>query len=301
MNAARTPWRVRRCPMVCALGLSGLLMAAGAAWAAPPPFEQKMSLLERFLKQSATSEQVGREGSEALRASLEKTRALRDEARKLYDAGETAMAMQRIDQAIQQAARLSQSNAGPDKRSWNQQVRFEGLMAGVAAFADAYQRNLSALAAEPNRGQGSVPPPISPAEIVQRVEQAQALAGKGDLEAANTLLTDVQNQLVSALRGMLNHKTLVHELKFATPEHEYRYELERFSGLETVLNMALSRATIDENGRRFIQEQMEKSRTLHQEAERSAAGGKFQEAIGTLEKANEYLSRVMNMAGMGFP
>ncbi|MBF0212976.1 MAG: hypothetical protein HQM00_05335 [Magnetococcales bacterium] len=283
---------------IIGLGVGVLLVSCGEARADHPLFEQKSRLLDRFLVQSATSEQVGRGEDAKLKEILDQTRKLREEARQLHDQGDIDQATKRVDLAIKEAVKLSQLTSGPAKQAWNQQIRFEGLMAGVATFEDAYQRNLQVLAKESGK---ALDPSIQSEEIRQVVAKASELAGKGSFDPANALLADMQQRLTTALKAMLDSKTLVYQLKFETPQHEYRYELDRMLSFEALLNMALSRAALDEKGRRTIQERQEKSRVLHREAEQLAAAGKYTEAIRTMESANDNLSQAMMMAGIVFP
>lgn len=288
--------------LIIGLGVGGWMLASGEALANHPLFEQKSRLLDRFLVQSATSEQVGLRGDAKLKEILDQTRRLREEARRLHDQGEIEKATAQVDLAIKEAVKLSQLTSGPAKQAWNQRMRFEGLQAGVITFEEAYVRNLQTLSAE-GGGAGAKPPPqpVKPEEIRQVLAKAAALAGKEEYAQANELLADMQQKLTSALKAMLDSKTLVYQLKFETPQHEYRYELDRMLSFEALLNMALSKAAIDENGRRIIRERQEKSRALHREAEKQAAAGDFKEAIRTMENANEQLSQAMMMAGIVFP
>lgn len=281
------------------IALAAPIWMTGPVWAGHPLFEQKSRLLDRFLVQSATSERIGRGEDAELKRIFDQTRALREEARALHDRGEIEQAMQRVDQAIKEAVKLSQVTSGPDKQAWNQQVRFEGLMAGVATFEEAYKRNLQAMGSE--QAGKSEPPPVKPEEVRQVIEAATELAKKGEFARANERLAAMQQRLTTALKGMLDAKTLVYALKFETPEHEYRYELDRMTSYETLLNMALSHANLDDTGRRVIQERREKSRALHKDAEKAATGGDFKEAIRILESANDQLSQAMMMAGIAFP
>ncbi|MBF0309654.1 MAG: hypothetical protein HQL56_09020 [Magnetococcales bacterium] len=279
--------------------MGGLLLLAGAtAWADHPLFDQKTQLLDRYLTQSVTTEQVDRLGDVPLKEALSQTRKLREEARQAHDAGDLDKAMMLIDQALKEAVRLSQMAAGPAKQAWNQRVRFEGLLAGVATFEEAYRRNLQLMMAEKGPG---VTPPVNPDEIRQTVAKAWDLAGQGEHAKANELLFALQQNLIAALKKMLDSKTLVYQLKFENPQQEYRYEVDRMQGFEALLNMALTRAKINEDGRRFIQERLEKSRAYQQEAEKLAVAGQYAEAIKALENGNEDLSNAMRMAGIVFP
>ncbi|MBF0340335.1 MAG: hypothetical protein HQL95_05155 [Magnetococcales bacterium] len=284
--------------LIIGLGVGGLWCSCGEARADHPLFEQKSRLLDRFLVQSATSAQIGQGGDEKLKQILDQTRKLREEARALHDKGAIDQAMQKVDLAIKEAVKLSQLTSGPAKQAWNQQVRFEGLQAGVATFEEAYLRNIKTLAAEKG---ASGDPPVKPDEIRQVMTKATELAKKGEFTPANELLAAMQHRLTAALKTMLNSKTLVYQLKFETPQHEYRYELDRMLSYEALLKMAMEQATIDANGRRIIQERQEKSRAMHREAEKQAAAGNFKEAIRTMESANDNLSQAMMMAGIVFP
>ena len=64
---------------------------------------------------------------------------------------------------------------------------------------------------------------------LERIPQkkAEALAQKGDYLAANKHLFQAANLVEAALTRARDKETLVHQLKFETPEDEYAYELQR--------------------------------------------------------------------------
>lgn len=268
------------------------VMAEPPAKNAPAPglLDQKAGIVDRFLQRSESLQQeAGR--SEAVQKEVARIRSLRQQAMDAQTAGDNRKAQGLLDKAVAATLALSRQLADPAKQAWLHKAHYEDLLEGVASFQQSYTRHWQASG-------GKVAQTVDLAKIAALTAEAKAMAEQKRYEEANTRLVKARDDLVAGLKGLLDSKTLVYDLKFATPADEYKYEVDRAGSLEALIRMALTGGKVAAEGQRRVMELMGQSQQFSQEGRALATAGEFKTAIARMEKSNELLIQALRAAGV---
>ncbi|MBF0610685.1 MAG: hypothetical protein G8345_16065 [Magnetococcales bacterium] len=282
--------------MLLCLGLALLttpvISAENAAKTAPAAglLDQKSGVVERFLQRSETLQQ-DKARSESVQKEVERIRQLHKDAQAARQANDLAKAQALLDKAVSSVLTLSRQLADPAKQAWLHKAHYEDLQEGVAAFEQSYLRHQQAT---DGKEKGSV----DLDKVHGLVNQAKELAASQNYEKANPLLAQARDMLVKGLKGMLNAKTLVYDLKFATPADEYKYELDRAASLESLVRMALTGGKVSGPDQKRVMELTAKSQEMNLQGRSLAASQDYKGAISVMEKSNELLIQALRAAGM---
>ncbi|MCB1792682.1 MAG: hypothetical protein KDJ24_20400, partial [Gammaproteobacteria bacterium] len=137
--------------------------------------------------------------------------------------------------------------------------------------------------------------------IRQQAASAQKMAAGGDIQSARKQLDTTYEQAKLELEKLREGETLVRTLDFASPEEEYRYELDRNDTHKMLLTVLLSDKDKSPGMQKLIDGYVEKSGDLRQQAEQAAARGAFKKGVQDLEEATRYLQRAIRSAGVYIP
>lgn len=188
---------------------------------------------------------------------------------------------------------LGQITVERDDSTMRQNEEYESRLRSVNALLDAYQR----IATEKKLTKES--------KALQ--EQTTMLLGKAsrsaagrNYPAANDSLKVAYSQVRDALERLRGGETLVRSLNFATPEDEYRYELDRNDTYRMLIQMLIEeKKTMGVDAR--VQQFLDQAKAQRALAEREAGDGQFVQAIKTMEESTRSLIAAMRNAGIFIP
>ncbi len=177
--------------------------------------------------------------------------------------------------------------------SARQDEEYESRLRSINALLDAYQR----IATEKSQV----------AQSKSLNDQVNTLLGKASrsaasrkYEEANDALRVAYEQVRDALEKLRGGETLVRSLNFATPEEEYRYELDRNDTYRMLITMLIEeKKTMNIDGR--IQQFLDEATAYRKQGENEAASGDFAQAIKTMEQSTRSLIAAMRNAGIFIP
>jgi len=174
-----------------------------------------------------------------------------------------------------------------------QNEEYETRLRSINALLDAYQR----IATEKSQT----------AQSKALNDQMNMLLGKASRAAvsrkydeANSALKVAYEQVRDALEKLRGGETLVRSLNFATPEEEYRYELDRNDTYRMLITMLIEeKKTMGVDKR--VQQFLDEAGAYRKQAEGEAGHGDFPQAIKTMEQSTRSLIAAMRNAGIFIP
>lgn len=283
------PLRCAALALAQALALAGAAPAAGAdaGGAAGATLENKLRLVKLLLAQSPALQRIPHSDSAPAKVKLA-------EARSLYAKAEAepapAAALPLLDDALRQivaAARLvpdAQQLAAQEKR------RNAELRAAILSF--------QTLRRDAAGGQGA---PDEAGRLDELVARADALSAGADTHQANALLTQAYQIVVSGLNRMLAARTIVYDLKFASPDEEFRHELARNRAYDELVPIALAQAQLAQDTLALAQGYARQGRGARDAAQQQGGAGDVGGAVKTLQDATTHLQRALRVAGVVVP
>lgn len=210
--------------------------------------------------------------------------------------GEANMAYASVKQALNElrgGETLGQISTASADTSGYLEEDYDTRLRSLNALLDAYQR----IATEKSQ--------VSQAKALN--EQVNTLLGKASraaasrkYEEANGTLKVAYDQVRDALEKLRGGETLVRSLNFATPQEEYRYELDRNDTYRMLISMLIEeKKTMNIDTR--VQQFLDEAGTYRKQGENEAANGDFVQAIKTMEQSTRSLISAMRNAGIFIP
>jgi len=286
-------------------GLLAVLMLFGAAEPAAAqtservPIDaattgQKAAFIENLLTRSVAARTIGDSGEQAPKEKLGEARALVDEAKTLIANGQYKRADEKLDQALAlinaETRRLSKAkvNGARDKEAYEKRLH------AVELFLQAYER----VAADQN-GSAATKGQIN--DIRQLIAEAKAAADRGEYDAAKAALDTAYQIARGDIRTLRQGQTLTRSLDFATAAEEYDYERGRNDSHFMLLKFALSNNQPAPSMLDRIARFETDARSIREQAERNAAAGLYDRAIGDLNESTQTLLKAIRMSGIFVP
>ena len=280
-----------------ALGWALLCPALLLGQPAPLDMEQvakRLLAVGQLIEQSSVSRQIEASGDAGALERHAKARESYRQALAARDAGDSTRAAQLTAQAstlMIQAARLA---APGQVTEGNWRANFDAHLESVKALLAAQQR---ISAEKPN-----TPQALETGRSIEKlIDEARRLASANQQVQADAVLNQAYLVAKVAVSSMRGGDTLVRSLNFATPEEEYRYEIDRNDThlmLIKVLTAEKSRMTGMDALLRGL---LEKAAALRRQAEQEAGAGKHALAIERLEGSTRELVRAIRSLGIFIP
>ena len=141
------------------------------------------------------------------------------------------------------------------------------------------------------------------ANIDSIVSKADALVKKGNIDKARSHLDEAYLLVKTGIDNMRNGDVLVRELKFATKEEEYSYELDRNDTHQMLVKLLLENKLDDkpEAYKQKINSRVAMAMEIRKKSESLGSSGDFEAAILELEKSTKELVRAIRMGGIFIP
>ena len=252
----------------------------------------KLQLLEKLLQDSPIVKRIEQNGNTEAEASLTAARKSLDWAREQFRAGQFDSAEAAANQglgAVTKASRLV-----VDRRHENaaDRERYQQLRKRVLSFTEAFQRVVVE-----KQGQ-NVAALLDQQKVSDLLLAAEDLVQEGDYTAANRSLKEAADAVELALSRARDKETLLHELKFDTPEDEYKYEKQRNKSYELLVELLEKER--GGRGLESVREAVEVNRQRREEADALVHGGDVVAGIKKLEEGTGILARALRRTGLVF-
>lgn len=213
-----------------------------------------------------------------------------DQAKALLAKGDARGAQAAVDESLRlvtSAKQLVPADGGVDHKA-----RYDELHKEVKGYLTAYDKNVKA-------GQGKqASSTFDRAKFEAAVKEAEALAAKGDYEAANKQLTQASTQITAVLSLMLHSTTVVYDKSFSTPQEEYEYEAARYESFKELIPLALEQRQPSEAQKQALDELVKKADRIVSEGKNFADRKDYTTAIQAYQAATENIERGLKMIGV---
>ena len=261
--------------------------AEAAANASRATLASKLRLVKLLLAQSPALQRIPQSGNAVAKKKLAEAQVLFAKAQ--TEAGpEAAIAL--LDESLLRIAAASRLVPDAAQLAAQERSRNAQLREAIAIF-QKQQRNLSARAPHAQ-------PSAELAQLDSLVARADALASGGEQHEANLLLNKAYRTVVLALNSMLAAQTIVYDLKFASPNEEFKYELARNRSYDELIPIALAQLRTAHETAALAQGYVSQSRALRDTAQQQASGGDLRSAVKSVQDATNYLQRSLRIAGL---
>lgn len=255
---------------------------------------RRMGSVSTLLEKSSAARQIESSGSADALALRDKARALYEQAKQAYQAGDVNKASKLLNEATKtmfQGVRL----AAPQQVTGEKALHdFEARMASVKALMEAQER----IAKEKHEDANTVD---LHAKVQAKIKEASDLAAAGKLDQASGALDQAYALAKVSIENMRRGDTLVRSLHFATKEEEYRYEVDRNNTHQMLIKMLLEEKKDMPSVVAMAQKFVDQAMVLRKQAEAVAAKGDYEGGIKLLEDSTKQLIRAIRSAGIYIP
>jgi hypothetical protein len=260
--------------------------------AAARALEGKLKLIARLIdsETSAIEASGNRDAIEQLHAALRLRQAALDARSRNDDVAADGRANEAL-RALGQALRAVRSGRN-DASAWRS--RYDEVRTRVAGFREAYAR----INAEKARSRGGV---LDEPALDGLLARAEKLLHEGNYKESLASLTRAAVMVESALMQIRNQETLVHELKFNSPEEEYAYERRRNQSYEMLVEMAMTEGKLASVSQEVGTAAMRENRAARERAEAALKAGQAKAGSRGLETATGRLMQVLRAGGLPLP
>lgn len=270
--------------------LSVLLADAGQA------SEDRILSVERLVERSSAARQIVASDNPAAIARHEEARSLFEKARTAFNTGDQSQVDPLLKQATQimfDAVRMVEKDSSlVDKEYRDYGARLESLN----ALCDAYER------IRKEKGMGSTEESELYSLVHRKIDQADALKQAGRVTEGRSVLDDAYVAAKVAIEHLRGGDTLVRSLDFASPEEEYRYEIDRNDTHRMLVNVLLAdKIAASGSVENMVSGHMQEAGSLRSKAEQQAGRGEYDSAIRTLEKSTREIVQAIRSAGIYIP
>jgi hypothetical protein len=254
----------------------------------------KLILLGKLVNESTTATRITASSNEQAHELLANARKAWQEATAARDSGDINASEQHVKQGLATISAASRMVEDVGRVQQAQVQRYQQLRKRVLSFSEAFQR---AVAEKPGQSLSGF---LDQAEVSGLIQEAEALAHKADYVAANQRLVKAADAVELALSQARDKETLVHELKFDSPEDEYAYEIQRNKGYRQLIDLLKHKRADSDTKLLYVQKMVVENERLCEDAEALFKQGDTQAALKQLEKGTDKLEMALRASGMAF-
>jgi len=254
----------------------------------------KLKLLGTLVNESTTATRITASSNEQAHELLADAREAWQNATAARDAGDIDASEQQVKQGLETMSAASRMVEDVGRVQREQQQRYQQLRKRVLSFSEAFQR---AVADKPGR---SISDFLNRAEVSGLLKEAESLAHQADYVTANQRLVKAADAVELALSLARDKETLVHELKFDSPEDEYAYEIQRNKGYQQLIDLLKHKRAESDTKLLYVQKMVVENERLCEDAEALFKQGDTQAALRELEKGTDKLEMALRASGMAF-
>ncbi|MEN8760897.1 MAG: hypothetical protein ABF290_00585 [Thiogranum sp.] len=256
--------------------------------------DSKLKLLGKLVNDSTAAKRITASTNEQALELLANAREAWQHATAARESGDLNASEQHVKQGLDTISAASRMVEDVGRVQLMQQQRYQQLRKRVLSFSEAFQR---AVAEKPGQSVGDY---LDQPGVSGLMLEAEGLAHKGDYVAANRRLVQAADAVEQALSLARDKETLVHELKFDSPEDEYAYEIQRNKGYQQLIDLLKHKRTGSDTKLVYVQKMVVENDRLCEEAEVLVKQGDVQAAIRELEKGTVKLERALRASGFAF-
>ena len=258
--------------------------------------EQNQILVARILADSPISARITEGTNAEAKRNLAKASRLHKQAQAQLEKSQIIAADRSLNDAMRSINNARRLVAVPGIREDAEQKRHAELLQSIEVLEMSYQRNVerrSTLLAQVGD------------EDLKRVKifvtRARVLASSGQIRDANAVLFRAQRDMISSYNRLLGTAPLVYDLRFALPEEEYKYEIERGRAYEGLMPIAIKEYAPARDSATAIDQLVTESRALATHARSLAQKKQFPNAIQSQRDAITKLQQALEVAGVVVP
>jgi len=239
--------------------------------------KQKIFLLERIILHSESSRKMKESGSVQVLSLIEQAEEKLAAAKLDLDSNRPIEGSKHADEALKLLTSASTIAAQAKRSTMLQRSRYADLVAGISAL-------------KPPGAKSHSP------DVQKLVKSAESSVKEDDYKTANYTLAKALELLASNVGSSYDDSTLVYELKFGTPQEEYRYEESKYQSNIILIKMML------ENNPTKTSADLARKIVAEARSGKEKADGMFQKedldaAISQLEATNKKLGRGLSYLG----
>ncbi len=242
-----------------------------------------MESLGRLFEESPSAKNIVASGNTQAIALLEEARALRHEAKQVFDSGDIVKPQALLNKAAAsfiQAARMSTPKPDPIKLKADLDDRIEK----VTSLFEAYKRSVGEK------------PAAGVVATLRSIEAALANAGQ---QSAAGMFVEGRVAVDKAL--LLTRAASDSEAKYASPEDEYRHALERNDTHQMLIRLLLGEKRSEAEVDSSVKGNMEKASALRGQADAAAERKNYVDAIKMLGESTVELVQAIRKVGVSLP
>lgn len=285
---ARLRFRLAACAIACAL-------AAPLAAQDTAQLARRVQSVETLIERSSAAKQIEDSRDPLAAEKRSKARALLRNAQAALQAGDAVATQRLLDEA-------SKTMLEAVRQAAPEQVVAAKKLSDLNNRAESVRSLLAAqnrVAAEKGMTK-SVEPTAKRVEAL--LADADRLAKAGDLDRARVSLDEGYLLAKVSIESLRRGDTLVKSLNFASKKEEYDYELDRNDTHRMLVTVLLTeKRAANPALDKMVQDNLDKAAKLRTEAERLAAQGGHEAAIGVLEDSTREIVRAIRAAGVFIP
>ncbi len=251
------------------------------------------AFISKLINESSGSKQVKKSNDPQVKKSYQEAKDLLDEASVQFSLGNVKQGSALLDKSARKMFSAIRLASPQELSTVKKKQDYDNRKKTVYALRKALNR----ISAEKNTtGQEKLN-----AQLDKIFTMSANLEQLGKYKSAKIELDKAYALLQSSIELLRGGQTLVRSLNFATPEDEYKYELDRYNTHKMLIKLLLG----EKNSSDYIQKTVLKFTTqaalLKEQAETAAIGKEFKEAISLLEKSTKQLVRAIRSAGVYIP
>jgi hypothetical protein len=255
--------------------------------------QQRLNFVSMYINTSGAAKRIADSSNEEAKAKFKRAEERLAGAQAAFDAGNLKEAKAQSEEAM---SLMKEASKFVPSESMQKQARakYEELVRGVADMEASYKQNRETISAEGGRDL----PKVDDDKIRHMADEAKTLADAGKLEEANKLLTSAMSELSSALNKLLANRDMAYEMKFATQDKEYAYEVDRYLSLEKLIPLAVEQKQPEPATLALMQTYVDKAKMRREQASADAKQNNYGFAIAAIKDGSEQLETALRLLGV---
>jgi len=256
--------------------------------------KQKLNFADMTINQSSAAKRIVEGNNTEAKAIYKNAKEKFAAGQAAFEANDLALSKAKLDEAttlMADAARLVPSESVQIRAKAN----YEDLVKGIKDLEVSYAQNYEIIAKE---GGAKTIQKIDKQKIQSMMTTANALAQAGQYEKANEILIMAQVEISNTLNKMLANRTMSYEMKFATPEEEYKNELARFASFEELIPTAVEQKQPSKESIALMNTFVSKGKEMRDQAQAEAKQKNFPAALENIKSATQQLESALRLLGV---
>ena len=255
---------------------------------------KKLQLLDSLVHGEGLIKRVSNSDDAEAKQLLSEAQMLCEQAEVKYATGNYKAAEDYARQGLAAISIVSRKVVDTGRATAAGRSRYDQLRKRILDFTEAFQRIVTEKQGE------SIGTLLDQQAVSRLLLEAEELMQEGDYTIANQRMTEAADIVELALARARHKDTLLHELKFATPEDEYRYEQQRNDSYRMLVNMLEKEKAGNSSGLAQMRLAVAENAGIRELADRMVEQGNIEAGIRTLERGTEKLAWVLRMSGLFF-